>query len=198
MNYLRFLSSLILSLGLVTSACGASMKTPDIKQNPHPTQRHEVTMMIDGAPGAFDAIESYVKYQVMNPQCVPMHEGSGATPTIEKSVPISLTKTGEHSFKGSFYSDLLQDEDYFGMGVCRWSVVATGARLKVRSVVFSPDLSKTDIESHQPDVTYFAKESFSAQNAASDVEVGSEVTPFITQHPDKFFSVTLTVGENTK
>lgn len=194
----HLVASVILGLGFVTSACGASMKTPDIRQNPHPTQRHEVTMTIDGAPSTFDSIESYVKYQVLNPKCVPMHEGSGATPTIERSVLIPLKKVGEHSFTGTFYSDLLQDEDYFGMGLCHWAVVAAGVKLRAKSVIFSPDISTANIESQKSEVVYFAKDSFSARSASSDIEVGSEATPFITQHPDKFFSVTLRVRENIK
>jgi len=194
----RLCSFAFFSFALITSACGAAMKNPDIKSNPHPKMRYEITMTIEGAPGPFDSIDSYVKYQVMNPSCVPMRPGSGATPTLEKSVSIELTRVGDHAYKGTFYTDFLQDEDYYGMGVCQWAVVGTGAQLKVKSVVFSPDIPKSDLAAQRSEKTYFSKDSYSGATSQQDVEIGSQATPFIAQNPDKFFSVTLAATESSK
>ena len=80
-------SSLILSLALITSACGSSMKTPDIKQNQHPKMRYEIIMTIDGAPGPFDSVTAFVQYKVSNDRCVPLTPISGATLPPEHHLP---------------------------------------------------------------------------------------------------------------
>ncbi len=113
----RATAVLLLSLILITSGCGAStMKTPDIKQNPIPKMRYEFTITIDGAPGPFDSITSEAEFQVMDPACVPMRPGSGATPTISKSLPIVLKQEGNNVYKGTFNIDSMKDEDYSALG----------------------------------------------------------------------------------
>lgn len=62
----RLASAMLLSLALITSACGSSMKTPDIKQNSHSKMRYEVTLTVNSAPGPFDAVMGFVQYTVMN------------------------------------------------------------------------------------------------------------------------------------
>ncbi|HWX65263.1 MAG TPA: hypothetical protein VNZ27_02440 [Rhodanobacter sp.] len=154
--------ALILSLALTTSACGSSMKTPDIKQNPHPRMRYEITMTIEGAPGPFDSIGGFVQYKVSNDHCVPLTPISGATLSPEKSVPLELAHVSDSVYKGTIYVDLLQDEDYYGLGVCHWTVVAATASLKVKKVDFSPDLFADSILKQASETRYFSKKQFEA------------------------------------
>lgn len=151
----RLTSSLILSLTLITSACGSPMKTPDIKQNPHPKMRYEITMTIDGAPGPFDSMTAFVQYKVSNDRCVPLQPISGATLAPEDRVPLELARVSDHVYTGHLYVDLLQDEDYYGMGVCHWEVVAATAVLQVGKVAFSPDLLKNEILEQKSATRYF-------------------------------------------
>jgi hypothetical protein len=158
----RLSSSLLLSLGLITTACGSNMKTPDIKQNPHPRMRYEITMTIQGAPGPFDSISGFVQYKVSNDRCVPLTPISGATLPPEKSVPLKLSHVSDNVYKGTLYVDLLQDEDYYGLGVCHWAVVAATASLKVKKVDFSPDLFADSILKQASETRYFSKKQFEA------------------------------------
>lgn len=198
----RVTAVLLFSLTLITSGCGASsMKTPDIKQNPNPKMRYEITMTIDGAPGPFDAISGFVQYKVANDQCVPLTEGSGATLAPEKSVPINLTRISDTVYKGTFYTDLLQDEDYYGRGVCHWAVVAATTALKVGKVGFSPDIFLDDIVAQKSITNYFPQLDYDAARRGDEdmfpVNVGesspSNFKPDIQAH---LFSVTLASKEN--
>ncbi|HEV2681062.1 MAG TPA: hypothetical protein VGV14_11225 [Rhodanobacter sp.] len=155
-------SSLILFLALTTSAYGSPMKTPDIKQNPHPRMRYEITMTIEGAPGPFDSVSGFVQYKVSNDRCVPLTPISGATLPPEKSVPLELSHVSDSVYKGTIYVDLLQDEDYYGLGVCHWAVVAATASLKVKKVDFSPDLFADSILKQASETRYFSKKQFEA------------------------------------
>ncbi len=194
---------LLFSLTLITSGCGAStMKTPDIKQNPNAKQRYEITMTIDGAPGPFDAISGFVQYKVANDQCVPLTKGSGATLVPEKSIPINLTRISDKLYKGTFYSDQLQDEDYYGMGVCHWEVVAATTALKVKSAYLSPDIFLNDILAQKAVTTYFADGEY------QDARDGKDTFPTITGSLKKsdylpesrsdIFTITLAAKEDFK
>jgi len=189
----RVTAVLLLSLTLITSGCGASpMKTPDIKQNPNPKMRYEITITIDGAPGPFDSINGYVMYQVENDDCVPLQPGSGARLAPEKSMPVTFTRevSGSNVFKGTLYADLMQDENYFGLGVCHWTVGGTGANLNLGKIVFSSGMSLDDVQSQKPLVTYFANSLFHNPKMEGG-DTGTIRTAYVAQHPNEFFSVTL-------
>jgi len=189
----RVTAVLLFSLTLITTGCGAStMKTPDTKQNANAKQRYEITMTIDGAPGPFDSIDGYVTYQVENDDCVPLQPGSGARLAPDKSVPVTFTREAgaDNVFRGTFYTDLLQDENYFGLGVCHWTVGGTGAKLNVGKTVFSTGMSLDEVRSEKPFVTYFANSLFHNPRIEGG-DTGTVRTAYVAQHPNEFFSVTL-------
>jgi hypothetical protein len=193
---IRLPASLALSLALITTACSAPMKNPDIKQNPHPAKRYEITITIDGAPGPFDSIDGYAMYQVKNGECVPVQPISGARPIPEKSIDLALTRTG-NVYKGTFYVDQLQDEDYFGLGVCHWALTGAGALLHLRKIVFSPDISFADMQSQKTSVTYFANAAYHDLGGEGG-DTGNPRTPYVIAHPSEFFSVTVVTKEDTQ
>jgi hypothetical protein len=147
---------LVLLLALVVSACGASMQKPDLKMNPNPKKRYEVTMAIQDAPGPFDSINAYAVYQVLNDVCVALQPGSGARLAPYKKLPITLTRSGD-SYVGTIYADQMLDEDYYGLGVCKWTLTIAGVELKARTNTFGAYLNINDknVISSQPKVTYF-------------------------------------------
>jgi hypothetical protein len=190
------LLSLILPLALTATACGSSMKTPDIKQNPHPKMRYEITMTIDGAPGVFDAVTGFVQYRVVNDQCVPLSPISGATIPPEKNVPIVFEHEDGNVYRGTIYIDLLQDGDYYGLGVCRWSVVAAIASLKIREAKLSPSIDLDGITSNRPAVRYFSNHDY--VNAETNrIVIGSRSRDeYKPELRDSVFSITLKAKED--
>ncbi|MDF3981087.1 hypothetical protein P3W24_03470 [Luteibacter sp. PPL201] len=136
------------------------MKQPDVKLNPQPRMRYEITATIHGAPGALDAIEGHVDYEVSNPDCVPMTPVMGATVVPQKSVPVTFRRTGDNVYTGEIFLDRLQDEDYFNQGVCHWSVVGVAAAFRHGQVSFSPSIYKKDILGKHDVVKYFSHASY--------------------------------------
>jgi hypothetical protein len=200
----RLTSSLILSLALITSACGASMKNPDIKHNPHPKMRYEITMTIDGAPGPFDSVTAFVQYKVSNDRCVPLQPISGATLAPEDSVPLDLTKISDTIYTGHLYIDLLQDEDYYGLGVCHWEVVAATAVLQVKKTGFSPDFAKNEIFEQKSVTRYFSIHQFADAKQGKFVPpvssgmLPSEYQSLKPEWKNDMFSVSLSAKEEFK
>ena len=152
--------SLALSLALITSACGSPMKTPDIKQNPHPKMRYEITVTIKDAPGPFESVQASAGYDVDNARCVPLSPGSGATIAPEKVVPLTLNRVSEGTYSGALYVDQLQDEDYYGLGVCHWKMTSVDASLRVNKVIIVAGLSLNDLLSQSQVTRYFSNRNF--------------------------------------
>jgi hypothetical protein len=124
-----------LCLALIVSACGTSMKKPELKQNPNPKQRYDITMTIQDAPGSFDSITGYAYYKIENDVCVALQPGSGARLTPDITVPFVLTRTGD-VYTGQLYADKMIDEDYYGLGVCKWKLMISYIRLRARTNMF--------------------------------------------------------------
>ena len=54
----------------------------------------------------------------------------GVTSHPRKYVDIPLRQVGKNEYEASFYFDAVQDEDYFGEGVCHWKPDGFGGTFK--------------------------------------------------------------------
>jgi hypothetical protein len=188
---LRALAATLASiLPFTLSAHGAAMNKPDIKLNPQPRMRYEITVGVDGAPGPFDRVEGVVDYRVSNENCVPLTPVTGATVAPEKRVPIALTHAGDNIYKGEIFVDLLQDEDYYGKGVCHWSVVAASANLFVKQVDFSAPLFRDDLLNGNTVTRYYSNRSY-ATTQRERVDTGETDRTQYQEEAAATFSVTV-------
>jgi len=178
---------------LSTYACDATMKKPDIKLNPNPRMRYEITMRIEGAPGKFDRIEGYADYEVVNPASVPLTPFSGATIVPQRRETIEFKPVSENVYKAEVYLDRFMDEDYFGQGVCRWSLVSVGAGLRHGPITFSPGILNKDILGGSTVTRYFANASY-ADGSMERIDIGVG-DPKEYKRPDDTFTVTLQASE---
>jgi len=144
----RLISALAVPLALTTTACGQAMKQPDIKLNPHPKMRYEITLTVEDAPGPFDAVEGVVFYKVADSHCVPIVYENGSFFALGKHMPFALRRISDVVYKGEFFTDFLVDEDYFGKGTCHWVVGLVSANLKKASVTLNPSINV------DPTITY--------------------------------------------
>ncbi|SFW62844.1 hypothetical protein SAMN02800691_2677 [Luteibacter sp. UNCMF366Tsu5.1] len=182
-----------LLLLLSTHAYGASMKQPDVKLNPNPRMRYEITMTIKGAPGPFDRIEGSIDYKVGNPDSVPLTPFSGATVEPQRHEAVEFKKVSENVYKAEIYADKFLDEDYFGKGVCHWVVEGLSADLIVGSHTLSPAMYRNDIFTGASITKYFANASYTFRDRSS-IDIGNS-DPKDYKRPDDTFSVTLSSTE---
>ena len=188
--------TLLLPLILVTTACGSSMNAPDIKQNAHPKMRYEITMVMEDSPGSFDSVTGFMQYDVTNEHCAPFEKLAGVYHTPPGQNPsIAFTRIGDSKYMGIVYLDLLQDEDYYGLGICHWSMVAAIARLKFQEVTFSPHILQDQIVSQQSITLYFPKKAYGNASLRDSSDGGSTMSDIVARHRDEFFSVTLSAKE---
>lgn len=197
----RFVTTFFILLPFALPAFGESIKKPDIKVNPHPKMRYEITLSIEGAPGPFDSVDGFTGYEVTNGACVPLTPFSGATLTPSKNVPISLSSVSDTAYRGEIYVDLLRDEDYFGQGLCRWSMRFVDFDLQVGNLAFAHTLSLDDVLAGQSVTRYFNSLSYASEDAKAPKDDHPRVssgnasrTQF--NDPTNTFSLTLSAKEN--
>jgi hypothetical protein len=173
------------------------MKTPSIQQNPHAKMRYEITVEIDGAPGPFESVQAIAQYDVVNDRCVPLTPGSGATVPPDKSVPITLIKSGENTYHGEVYLDLLEDADYYGLGICHWTMSSVSMYLQHQQLTFPPSISLANIVAQKSETRYFNKRSY-AQADTQRVDTGNPDREDFKSEAGNTFSVSMTARESFK
>ena len=190
----------LLSLGLTTSACGSNMKTPDITQNPHPTQRYEITLTIHGAPRGFDEATGYMQYAIGNSTaCTPRRPISGVYETMDQHPPITFTRVDDKTYKSTVVTDYYVDADYFGLGVCHWQMTAVVAMLKINgnTVELSPDIEAEDITAQKSVDQYFAIAELSSENKLHLVSPGIPLSSVKPESRNDFFYITMAARKVT-
>ena len=123
---------------LSLNACGGSEKSMSIQEqtearfqlNPHPKQAYRLRIKINDAPGPLVSMNNtYVRYMARDCSYVINHI-EGVTSHPRKYVDIPLRQVGQDEYEASFYFDAVQDEDYFGEGVCHWKPDGFGGTFK--------------------------------------------------------------------
>ena len=98
--------------------------------NPHPKQAYRLKIKINDAPGPLVSMNNtYVRYMARDCSYVINHI-EGVTSHPRKYVDIPLRQVGKNEYEASFYFDAVQDEDYFGEGVCHWKPDGFGGTFK--------------------------------------------------------------------
>ena len=194
---IRMTHALIISVALLATGC-SRMSDPDIKQNPHPVKRYEITMAIEGAPGPFDGVSGFMQYDISNEDCAPRDLVSQVRVTPIKSPPIVFTRVSDLTYTGTVFLDFLQDENYYDLGVCHWKMTAAIAALKIKGsgAEFSPDISFDEIAAQKPVTKYFAKQIFSDTNPSESAVGGAPMSETVSKYRSDYFSITLTAKEN--
>ena len=123
---------------LSLNACGGSEKSMSIQEqtearfqlNPHPKQAYRLRIKINDAPGPLVSMnDTYIRYMARDCSYVINHI-EGVTSHPRKYIDIPLHQVGKNEYEASFYFDAVQDEDYFGEGVCHWKPDGFGGTFK--------------------------------------------------------------------
>lgn len=168
---LWYAATLTLALSACHNSGGFSVSNEDetpaisIKERPHPRKSHQITMTIANAPGPFGMIEGSVQYDVTNLQeCGEINSNTGMAYHINTSPPIQWQRLSDTEYVATIHSDLILDEDYYGRGMCHWTLTQARARLKATGAEietrFVPTISAEEITAGQPVTWYFWKERY--------------------------------------
>jgi hypothetical protein len=139
---------------------------PDFKQNPQPKQVYQLTMTIADAPGPFASVEGFMQFDVSTRECLPPSSENGGHlwPLPTHNIPIIWTRVSDTEYTGLVYIDGMIDEDYYGLGVCRWKLIQARADMKASQLKgetrFMPNIHPDKLQAQQPEITYLVKTSY--------------------------------------
>ncbi|PPU91323.1 hypothetical protein XalbCFBP2523_15085 [Xanthomonas albilineans] len=164
-------------------------------KNPHPVKRYEV-IATSHAPGPWDSIEGYIYYDIINTKCVPMKPFVGEQDVPDTRVDISMIRVDDHTWKGYFYRDAFQDEDYYKLGVCHWDAMNAGVSAMRQGVRFNWVGMLDELLRGSTERRYFKKSVYGDLSfvpyGAPDLDPADDE---VLQHPDAYFPVTIAVKE---
>jgi hypothetical protein len=189
------LLALALSLATATTACGQSMRKPDIKLNPEPKIRYEVKLTIgEDVPGPFESVIAFSSYET-DEQCVPAQPISGAHLQVRHHADVALRQIAPRTYQGTVYLDLLLDEDYYGLGVCRWKLMSFNAQMKAGEVKFGAAIDEDEIVSGKPKLQYYPKSAYGDTSTPNWNVAGRPEHQGVRSKRSNFFTTILTPKE---
>mgnify|MGYP003583082720 CR=1 FL=1 len=136
----------------------AAVATP----NPHPRRAYRITLRINNAPGEFKYVKGGAQYDVVNEdECGRIHPMTGLPARMTSLESVQLSRISETEYQGIVYADYMQDDDYYGRGVCRWELTGASATLKAtgahEETRFFADIDAAEVVSGQPHTLYHAR-----------------------------------------
>ncbi|WP_426400408.1 hypothetical protein ACN9M1_20575 [Ralstonia sp. R-29] len=177
---------------LATPACAQS-RSIDIHDNPTPKRGYEVTLEVHQPPGPFDgAARGWVLYRVGNSRCLPLTPLEGATLFPEKTIAFNVTRVSASVYRGTVFLDRLQDQDYYGLGICHWTINTLGIELLGNGVKFNTAMSGSELLAGKPVTTYYVVADYQGALDHADAVGFTNRTLFRTTPPGGIFDMTLT------
>jgi hypothetical protein len=175
----------------------AAMPEIEIRANPQPRREYAMVIAFAGIPGPIGDVKATADYAVDNVDCVPPLLLSGARLRPEHSLDLPLQSIDANRYGLTFHADALRDEDYFGMGVCRWSMQWATVRFRSASTEFVGAIAIDRIESGTPIVLHYLVSDYERAPEPSSVVFGEE-TDLYTAEAGPRFTVTLIPSEASK
>lgn len=190
---LRVCRRLLLLLPLAAAAGCTQSRSIEIRDASAPKALYEVTLQIHQPPGPFDdTARGWVYYRVENNRCLPLTPISGATIYPDKTIEFAVTRVSATEYRGTFFADRLQDQDYYGLGICHWTVNTVGITLSANGVRFDPALGDTALRSGKPVTTYYTTADYRRQFNRTEATSSTSRDFFSAQAPGSIFDMTLT------
>ena len=145
---------------LPLGACSKAPESPVAKTNPNPTQRYEITVELVDPPADIKRISGEAHFSIPDVACMPTPDRiAGYTPGSRYIKNFSLTYAGSNTYKGHIFLDWPVDEDYYGLGVCKWEITGVNAILaRGNELAQTPRLTRTEVTSQSRKVSYCRKD----------------------------------------
>lgn len=180
---------------LTLTACSRTMDDSDIKQNPHPKQAYDITVDVKDAPGGFDAASGSSVFRIANRDCVPKDPISGVAKLPASFPRTQLQPLSSGRYHATIFLDLLEDDDYFGRGVCHWRFEGFIVSLEANRRSFGSDILTDSIRAQRTETRFVAKKLFDGTGAKDLSVAGVPMSEYVREHADEFFSITVTAKE---
>jgi len=209
---LLFIATVLLTMMLV--ACGIKGSTMEEKNtesaqresidrglahlNPNPTARYRFRLKINDAPGPFEIVKLGGQFDVRNKdECGKINFFTGTAGRISSSERLPLTRISDSEYEAVLELDRMQDEDYFGRGVCHWELIRAYAVLiaadEIKDTSFAVSLPVQELLNGGTVTRYFVHADYPRLEELDGYTAVSKKTPeeFVPEYRAHVFSMTL-------
>ncbi|MCF3468360.1 hypothetical protein [Stenotrophomonas maltophilia] len=152
------------------------------KLNPAPKQAYELVLTLKDAPGRFAIVEGVAQYDVSNYEdCGRIIWSTGTASRITSQEPVELRRVGENEYRGTFYLDRMQDQDYYDRGTCHWTLTGVGAMLRATNgeadTRFLTYVNKERMDAGSPLTLYYPKTAYPRAELAANFPASGKEDP---------------------
>jgi hypothetical protein len=192
----QLVAASLLAMALTTGCSPMSHGDPDHPdRNPHPVQRYEIIATAE-APGPWDSVKGYLTYEVVNPACTPENKFLGVhIMPQEVGLDIEMTRVDEKTWRGYFYRDYLQDDDYYGLGTCHWDPTSVAGVFVVHGTSFGSGDTLDALLQNGSETEYFKKSEFLDRSSKIGGYGTTPDDPAVIRHTEAFFPITVAIKE---
>ncbi|MDT3487051.1 hypothetical protein [Stenotrophomonas maltophilia] len=170
------------------------------KLNPAPKQAYELALTLKDAPGPFVVAEGVAQYDVSNyKDCGRVIWATGTASRITSQEPVELRRTGENEYRGTFYLDRMQDEEYYERGTCHWALTGVGTMLRATTgeadTRFLTFINKERMDAGNPLTLHYPNAAYPRAELAANYPASGKEDPseYKEELRDALFSTTTTV-----
>ncbi|MGU3659532.1 hypothetical protein [Methylobacterium fujisawaense] len=190
------MAALIASLIAIPEFLMTNSNSKNPAKNLHSVKRYNV-IATSNAPEAWDSIEGYIGYEIINRECLPMNSFLGQQDVPSIGISIEMIRVDDHTWMGHFFRDAWQDADYYNIGICHWDVTSVGISAVARRVRFNWSHTLNTLLRDGRQTSYFKKSLYGDPGA---VRYGAQAftadDPDVSQSPNAYFPVTIAVQSN--
>lgn len=105
------------------SAAAHAAEHEHFAKNPEPRVGYRVRLRVENAPGSFEIVRMGGQYDVRNEsrcgRINPMTDTPGRMTSMER---MPFARVSGNEYESVIYLDEMQDEDYYGRGICNWEL----------------------------------------------------------------------------
>ncbi|URX62686.1 hypothetical protein KR767_00985 [Luteibacter anthropi] len=187
----RFAQVAVPGLFLSLASCGGNMEEPKVQFNPNPSSQYMVHIAFDKLPRPFDVIDALASYEIDDESCLPRNKFSGARRSPSGAISIPVEKISDKEVTVKFAKDELVDEDYYGLGICRWKFVGIVVRFRVNQLTFSTTTYSDDLADGHITKVYFPLRAF--EKSEYSIDISASRTPSDLPDPQATFDATVRI-----
>lgn len=159
----------------------APVAAPVVKLNPHARDGHVLSFHFDDLPQALTQVTATADFQVANVECVPVDYGKaigGVRLAPRHSLPLSLNRGDDGRYVAIVHVDALLDEDYYGLGVCRWELTTATVHFHSPSTHFVGGLKAERLIAGGETVQYYLTRDLAHKPRSMDYVYGETAADF--------------------
>jgi hypothetical protein len=156
-----------------------------------------VTITIDtsGLPVPADTAKVIVQYEIENTSCLKPLFPSGASRTFTHRIDVATTRTTPQSFQSVVALDPYKDEDYDGLGKCRWGLSIVSVKMTVGHRHVEASVAGSIVEGFETTERFFSARTFEPSDDRDPV-IGRGLTPVQKSAPnEEIYRITISAKE---